>query len=711
MRARSASSTDATLSGIEEWNLEPSHKSHRINNDLFYKDLLNDLKEQSADLDKYRSQQAHVQTILNNIDQLTEPDPIPDNLIKIVNEIIELGPNRCSEERKKRFDHAMELSKATRRQSQIIDGELHENVRAVLRQAGSKGQHLAFLRSILDHYKYDQTDEIVHSLIEGFPLIGEIPVERSASEKVICEPTITPDQLETEAQEITTTAEKSLVTESSRPDQIAVLREIYDQTINDVKLDRIGRPSRIKKYSRTPATRRFGIEQISSKGRTKIRCIDDFLRSKVNGLCGVHGSIRMGKISELTETARRIQEQFPNEQLVIFKTDFKSAYRCCPVNPEHHPWSEFVFWDPELREPRFAIHFAMPFGSIAAVYGWDRLAHAITYLIQNILLVPAIRYVDDLFGVIFAKDLEAFRNMLLDIVTELGFTLEEEKTPIPTATQVILGIEISLKESLSSGERRVHVVAKIDPQKADFWKKQINEIIKRNEITAKEAEKLAGRLNFAACAVAGQSGSARIHELYKRVYGRSFGQKLDHRIKADLMWWLAFLEREQTLKFRILGPPKKRSVLYTDAEGHGGIGAVLITPQARLFFRIKVDQRFASKLIQRATQIIPYEALAVLIALNRFKRELAQNDLVLLIDNTSVLGSVRKGRSSADDVHKIITAISDLCFELNITKHIFWVPSAMNISDGPSRGETIDQYVEVHDLKRSIAASVGVVQI
>ena len=229
----------------------------------------------------------------------------------------------------------------------------------------------------------------------------------------------------------------------------------------------------------------------------------------------------------------------------------------------------------------------MPFGSIAAVYGWDRLAHAITYLIQNILLVPAIRYVDDLFGVIFAKDLEAFRNMLLDIVTELGFTLEEKKTPIPTATQVILGIEISLKESRSSGERRVHVVAKIDPQKTEFWKKQINEIIKRNEITAKEAEKLAGRLNFAACAVAGQSGSARIHELYKRVYGRSFGQKLDHRIKADLMWWLAFLEREQTLKFRILGPPKKRSVLYTDAEGHGGIGAVLITPQARLFFRIK----------------------------------------------------------------------------------------------------------------------------
>ena len=75
----------------------------------------------------------------------------------------------------------------------------------------------------------------------------------------------------------------------------------------------------------------------------------------------------------------------------------------------------------------------------------------------------------------------------------------------------------------------------------------------------------------------------------------------------------------------------------------------------------------------------------------------------------SVLGAVRKERSAADDVHRIITAISDLCFELNITKHIFWVPPEMNISDGPFRGETIDHFVEVHDLKRSIAASVGTV--
>ena len=232
----------------------------------------------------------------------------------------------------------------------------------------------------------------------------------------------------------------------------------------DVKLDRIGRPSRIKKFKRTPCTRRFGVHQTSSKGKSKTRCIDDFLRSKINSLCTVNGSIKMGKISDLIETARKIQQSHPEEELVIFKTDFKSAYRCCPVRPDHYPVAEFVFWDPEDQEPKFATHYAMPFGSIAAVYGWDRLAHAVTYLIRKILLVPAIRYVDDLFGVIFKKDLDEFRKMLLDLVTELGFTLEEEKTPIPSETQVILGIEIKLQNSTSHGERRVHAVAKIGPR-------------------------------------------------------------------------------------------------------------------------------------------------------------------------------------------------------------------------------------------------------
>ena len=234
-------------------------------------------------------------------------------------------------------------------------------------------------------------------------------------------------------------------------------------------------------------------------------------------------------------------------------------------------------------------------------------------------------------------------------------------------------------------------------------------ILKAGRIQPRLAEKLAGRLNFAAGAVAGQSGSARINELYKIAFGRVRNAKIGHRLKRDLEWWRSFLLKGQCLRFRILGPPKKKVIVYTDAQGRGGIGAAIISGSTKLFFKETMDQRFLSKLIGRETQIIPLEAIAVLVALHRFKREIGQCDLVLLIDNTSVLGATRKGRSSADDVHEIVTAISDLCFEINVTKHLFWVPSAMNIADAPSRGEDIDHFDLVHDLKSHVARSVGVV--
>ncbi len=42
---------------------------------------------------------------------------------------------------------------------------------------------------------------------------------------------------------------------------------------------------------------------------------------------------------------------------------------------------------------------AMPFGVVGAVYAWDRLGSAITAILFDLLLVPCIRYVDDLFWV------------------------------------------------------------------------------------------------------------------------------------------------------------------------------------------------------------------------------------------------------------------------------------------------------------------------
>ena len=58
----------------------------------------------------------------------------------------------------------------------------------------------------------------------------------------------------------------------------------------------------------------------------------------------------------------------------------------------------------------------MPFGSLAAVYAWDRLGAAVTAILRQLFLLPLLRYVDDLFGIFFGPDPQSDRAYLLEIV-------------------------------------------------------------------------------------------------------------------------------------------------------------------------------------------------------------------------------------------------------------------------------------------------------
>ena len=63
----------------------------------------------------------------------------------------------------------------------------------------------------------------------------------------------------------------------------------------------------------------------------------------------------------------------------------------------------------------------------------------------------------------------------------------------------------------------------------------------------------------------------------------------------------------------------------------------------------------------------------------------AGRDVLWFIDNTSVLGSLIKGRSSDPVVHIMCEAIHLLFFQAHIMTYFEWVESKANWSDGVSR--------------------------
>jgi len=397
----------------------------------------------------------------------------------------------------------------------------------------------------------------------------------------------------------------------------------------------------------------------------------------------------MGRITDLVDVVQMLNKEHPNEELVIFKTDFKSAYRSVPLRPQHYLYADVVYYDTTLQRLVVSKQLAMPFGAVAAVYGWDRVADALSHVMMMILSIPVVRYVDDLFGACFALHAEELRDLIVELMAMCGFTLDPEKTPLPAPSQTILGIECRIRRTTRATWARQHLalVARLDAAKTEVWTDMIKGILLAGRLEQHDAEKLAGRLNFLIFSVAGRPGASRLSRLYTAIYRPK--TDVSTGLRSDLLWWLQFLTERTSKSYAINRPRDKVVTLYTDAEGKGGIGGVLFVDNEKpLQFAFKVPTSFNMLFSHRVTYIIQLELLAVTVALKLFSQSLRGAAVRFFIDNRSVLGSLRKGRSKVEDLNSLVlltidkTAHIDLCL-------FSWIPSKLNVADVPSRGKLI----------------------
>jgi len=242
---------------------------------------------------------------------------------------------------------------------------LHPDVRSVLLASGDTGPHLAFFSRLLSESGYKQREELIRDLLAGFPLTGIIPVEKSSKPLEVQKSSIDVTALPRGKARWERTIKKHV--RFSEQTEAYVKEEIWRQTIEEQKVGRIT-PFEEFNFQDVVPTRRFGVTQQSSKGTVKVRCIDDFHESEVNDTCDVVGRIRMGHIRDLAEQAKIFHRHHPDEDLVIWKSDFKGAYRSVPIHPSQQDFAKILVFDPSSGRCHVARQLAMPFGSIAAVY-------------------------------------------------------------------------------------------------------------------------------------------------------------------------------------------------------------------------------------------------------------------------------------------------------------------------------------------------------
>ena len=448
------------------------------------------------------AQQAHVVAAREAFPRLIASPAGPSRLVKCAKQACLLRGRGLVAFRAQQMAMLREQSRKVAKRSQELLETAVPHARDVLQAAGKNGPNLGLLEWCLNKIEWHDTDLITH-LQNGFPLVGHIPADAEAPSSQVRSSSLSIHQLTQHGRDAWAQQLRRHSGTSSDLDA-----DIYRQTMDEVRLGRMTVPVEAASQEAGVVTRRFGVSQLDSKGVSKVRCIDDFKESRVNDACSVSRRIRMGRISDLEFVARLLSTT--GEPLVLLKSDFKAAYRSLPIQEAHLDLARVLFRDCEGAVLE-STQLAMPFGGVASVFAWDRLGAALAAILQELLLILCPRYVDDLFWADFLIAADGGRLAALELVTLLGFTLEERKTPMPAPCQDILGVRVSL---LPDGSGLQFTA---EPRKAALWSLEISETLRSPDVDLLRFRKLAGRLSFAAWAIWGQIATCHLAGVHQQV--------------------------------------------------------------------------------------------------------------------------------------------------------------------------------------------------
>ena len=456
------------------------------------------------------------------------------------------------------------------------------------------------------------------------------------------------------------------------------------------------RPLEARDCEALVVTPRFAVRQLSNSGKWKTRVIDDLKASRVNETISLSGVYRPEPIECLLGAAKCWAKADPSAKLKVWSIDFEGAYKHIPLNESENDVSHIVLFNPFENKPYVAKLNALPFGSSLSPAGWGRCVLVLQKILENSMRIPCMAYIDDVFGVASEATADADFTGAIRLAEALGFKLAKDKKAPPSTAHELLGAALGM-----GGEG---VEAKLPPQKRDALLQNLQSFLDKGRMSPAEASKIRGKLGFAASLLYGRTGRGVTSALIERQYTKDKSHRLNKPIELTIAWWKTAIEQMRP-KFTPYNTPQP-TLLYSDAEGGGHLGCVLIRNGQKISFsghmaawmseadEARPEDEITGKTREpngRRDGIHHLELAAVLLAIVVGARE-KPGPLLVFVDNSSALASLIRGRSSTALGTIICLAVWRFLAETGAYPFFEWVPSASNPADEPSRACPI-----VHD--------------
>jgi hypothetical protein len=428
---------------------------------------------------------------------------------------------------------------------------------------------------------------------------------------------------------------------------------------------------------------RFAVEQWRGDTR-KIRVIDNFKDNEANDFAVAWETTTNDREDEVSEAVLRMKKRLFKAGLdptvLVGLEDFVGAYKTIAPCEDQRWLMHALVWDTDSDQWKVGELLTMPFGALGGVLAWWRCATAQRTIARRLFEIIVFYYVDDTHIIEPAVSAHETKAIFQEIMSLLGWELDADKS-VPMGTDVVsLGCRLRIY--------RDRVVWSLPADKATTWQQSIQDVLSRGVITEAEAAKLQGRLNFGGSRVFKRIGRAKLRPLAHVAAGHGV-TAVAGRLRNALQWWNRYVGScpRHTTTLEQHGRPQADWLLYTDAEGNGNIGIVLVHIKSRRveYATAKVPRETRRRLLYRKTQINLYELLAVASAISTFGDWIRGQRVVAFIDNQAALNMIIKGWSRAEDANVHIDYIWNQVATLDACIHWSYVRSKSNIADGPSR--------------------------
>ena len=524
--------------------------------------------------------------------------------------------------------------------------------------------HTPLLRRLLSEFHMGGESWVSH-FVTGFPLVGKVSYPGLYPCQNHDGPALSLGELEASAPH--RFAELSRILQDSEEDVVA----IWESTIEEAEAGWLSGPFSLEDLPEgacVPA-RRFLVKQ-----RTKLRPCDNFRRSMANAASSVTTPVVLPGIDHATWLAQKLIDAGKGAEFA--KADHASAYRQLPLDPRHAQYGLIAVREPVSRRIVFFLPRALMFGSTTAVAHYNSVSRVVASLCARIFMIPSLGYFDD-FLLVVPRGLAPRALRLFGALNEaLGFSLKNEKSAHGSAVE-FLGIVISSSPST--------VTVAISADRRTSLRAEIAQAIESGFLRRDQAESLAGKLSFAQFHAFGRCGRAFLPRLYAR---SRYGGRIGFGLASDLIWWRSFLSAD-SVRPVLRGSPLPDAIVYTDAAGDGGLGAVSLLRSGQSWRRIVLcgvaSQQLISSLAADTNAIYALETLAVLRAVRRLGASLAGRSVMFYVDNDAALCGIMRGYGACDAVTALIHGIWSLLASSSAVAWFERVRSSSNPADLPSR--------------------------